>query len=50
MLADTQQLESDVRLSSQRDPRINRPDLIAASADEIGQLVLRRGSDRPCPQ
>ena len=37
MLADTQRLESDVRLSSQRDPRIDRPDLIAVSADEIAR-------------
>jgi osmotically-inducible protein OsmY len=34
-------IEEDVRAALERDPRIERPELIAVSADEIGTVVLR---------
>lgn len=39
MLNDTR-IETDVRSGLQSDPRIDRPELIAVSADQIGAVVL----------
>lgn len=40
-MSSASQIERDVVAALQRDPRIDRPELIAISADEIGTVVLR---------
>ena len=46
-MIDMPQLEDDVRAALRRDPRIDDPDLIAVSADEIGTVVLRGAVPSP---